>query len=231
MFKKLWHRYVELPTVVELGVAKNEALPSEMFHHEDNDYTWEKHYRVMKMRYPFRYWLNQTLPTYFWPVKRYIADAWYWLQCHLLPSYKFHLIDIRQPKDGSDPHPYRSGWIDSDNKMLLAIFKILCDHVEGEEPLNVRTAYTPEQIVEYGLEDQAEHYDELMTLYNWWKVGRAKHLQSINDIAAIASAARKNKDKKYNALMQSWIDADNLYQEIEEEMLIRVILIRKGMWT
>lgn len=215
---------------------------SELFPNEDSpgEYTWEQWERDSKLKYPVRYWLTETLP--FWVstrILRSIKDFSYWLTSHLIPSRKYHLLDLRQPKSLPEEYQYRYGWIDSDSQMLYACFNILCNYVENElgEDSPVKHEFTEEELNdpqdgELNRNFKSE-YDEIKTIYHWWKVDRLVEKKRCSEALttwydAHSEARHSEKEQQlYNELHT--LDAG--YATKEEEMLIRLIKIRGRMWT
>ena len=133
-----------LPSPMKLGMSdSNNALGSKMFGNQPGQVCWEDWEEKVKTMYPVRYYLIEELgPIIRRKYRQWITTPIYWLKCHLFTKHKYHLIDIREPK--GDPRSYRYGWIDSDHKMVLALFTILNDHVEGE--LDNRYCPTEEEV-------------------------------------------------------------------------------------
>ena len=114
---------------------------------------------------------------------------------------KYHLIDIRSKE-------YKWGWIDQDHRIFLACFKCLEEFVEKENPFEVTDYYNDKHHPE-----SAQAGDEIKLLYHWWKEGRfVEELEH-----------KKNKNKP------DW-DYFGIYER-ETEMLIRLINIRRYLWT
>jgi hypothetical protein len=63
-------------------------------------------------------------------IKCRIKDIPYWIRTHTVDKY--HLVDIRQPKDSPDQYAYRWGFIDASESMTLAVFKVFCEFFEKE---------------------------------------------------------------------------------------------------
>lgn len=57
-------------------------------------------------------------------------DLPYWIRTHTIDKY--HLVDVRQPKDSPNQYAYRWGWIEPSEKIVLAIFNIFCEFFEKE---------------------------------------------------------------------------------------------------
>jgi hypothetical protein len=212
IIKNIW-KHIEPPTPA--------ALPMRRFS-EDNDdvYTWEDWHRDTRRDYPFRYWLTHTFPQFFWPMQRIVKGTWYWLKCHTLPSYRYHMLDLRNPGPGID---YTYGWLDRDTVILYAAFTCLRQFVEKEEPEDP-TKWSTDDGCDWS--EHKKHHDEVMALYDWWMRER------LEDIAAEEKAwdACYN-DHKDEEARQVWLDTQQLNEDREQEMLIRLVNVRRYMWT
>lgn len=146
----------------------------------------------------------------YWSSKRKISDAIYWLKCHLLSSHRFHMLDLRQPHPRGHFDHYRYGWIDSDDQLLLASFKILENFVVNEMDNFYRP--TDEDIQEMpSNRGQQAAYDEIMALYNWWKTNRHIEIENFESL--------------------DFLERREAIRKREDEMLIRLINVRHHMWT
>lgn len=115
---------------------------------------------------------------------------------------KFYIINIKNV-DGV----YKWGWLDKDRSLLLACMKILCDFVEKE--LNC----------DY-IDKEEENIKEILKIYKWWKEDRVLKEKKLEDILL----DEKQASKEY------WKLERKIYEE-ENEMLIKLIKLRKSLWT
>lgn len=91
--------------------------------------------------------------------KAFANKYWYWLKCHLLPSWRFHILDLR--KSGND---YTYGWRDTDSRMLHACFLLLVEYVEKEKPF---------EVIDWSWDDKTKQVGlEIKDLYEWWTIRR-----------------------------------------------------------
>lgn len=164
-----------------------------------------------------------------------IVRFWYWLECHLRPSMRFHIIDLRKHAG----EIYRSvGWIDRDHAMWLACFHLLCEFVEKEDP-NVGRAtlesYMPSwhtmetwpanerALAENQLADEVE----IRALYDWWKVGRARDHKELDSCRVERFRDMKHGNPEWDRYMAL---ADQLELK-DEEMFNRLMKVRNRLWT
>lgn len=188
-----------LPTPVELGKSSTNSLPSRRLNHISNEYTWQDYDADLKKHYPIKYFFYEQI--IFWikyNIVLRLSQIAYWLKSHTYRRY--HIIDIRSGHYNN----YRYGWIDSDYKILLSNFKILCDFMEKEKPGENVNWYSDDALI--------IAWEELEDLYCWWIKERP---------ASLAEA---------NACKTSSETSQQLYKK-DTEMLIRLIKVRSFMWT
>lgn len=230
---KEWYiKNVAVPGPKALGHSKLNALQSRTFSKfiGTNVYTWEDWENEVKIRFPVRYFLTETIPSK-WrsltgPTKRRITDFIYFIKCHTMKEYCFHKIDLRQPKGSS--YEYRWGYLDACEQIMLANFTILCKFVENGSPTNLLASYTIEEIQAQGLMVQHEAYLETMAVYNYWKVERK---QLLDESDRLFDEYKDEEDQSvYRAKQQLWWNAREAFDLKEDEMLIRLMKIRRALW-
>jgi len=168
-------------------------------------------------------WYEKILDTLHRIFIRPFYDLKYYIRIRFI--YRHHLINTKL-KIGQ--------WYDIDIRLLYGMMSLLEDFIEKE---------TPFDIVEYDNDEYSRYLkNEMLEIYNWWK--DYKHRQ--NEIDQALDNWYKNmygnekelwnrinisstiSDKRRFDLIQQL--EDKLYKE-ETEMLIRLIKIRKGLWT
>jgi len=220
-----------LPGPRELGRSESGALPGFGFLSEEqkNDpdlYTWEDWEEEVKRDYPIAYYLRHTFPSYFWVPKRRIGDAWYWAKCKLLPSYKFHLLDLRTKDGGVN---WGHGWRDRSFVLLIANFHILCQFVEKESAHDPCEGMTSEE--KEGCKDHPHviAHNEMMSLYCWWKTGREaahkEYARLLNDWYMCEDPVEKAK------LWPLLGEREKALEKADQDNLHRLIEIREYLWT
>jgi len=173
-FKKFWRKHFGLPTVIELGWSDHNALEMAEFSDEPKGKTWEDYYAHMKQLYPFRYFINETLPDFlkhkiWWRFSIPAEKLRYFLVSHLIPSRRYHMLDLRQ-KNG-----YRYGWSDTPERMMYAMFNLLDQYITKEEPYDLTESYSKEEIdADTALTIQQNNLIEARTIHHWWTVERTK---------------------------------------------------------
>jgi hypothetical protein len=233
-FKKLF----KFPGPKELGMSdSNNAMPSRFFPNNKTEITWEDYYEYLAKTYPVKYFLAAVFPQFFrdcWrKLSRPFRDAHYWLACHLLPSKRYHWLDLRQPKG------YRYGWCDTDRRMVYAMMNLLVEYVEKEMPHGYFVPSEEEAALDDGVtcgnysgfKRQLENHKEYMTIYNWWTKERAVELEEEGDKCTAWSDARHVWADNTELL---WAELKVLTERNEaklEEMLHRLLKIRHCLWT
>jgi hypothetical protein len=235
MKREKWWKIFHLPSPKELGWTDSEynALPMRMFSQNNgNEHTWEDWEEKVREEYPFRYFMSETLPSWFrYRIQRPIKDAWYWIICHLLPSRRYHILDLRQPENKERGlSGYKYGWIDSDTKMLYALFNILNKFVEDE----VSNWYCPseeEVQSEPHLLYQRNNWLETKAIHYWWNVERIRQMKEHDDLLGQWSDAQKANAPETHQLWDELKKADKAQEDKEDEMIARLLKIRRSLWT
>ena len=175
---------------------------------------------MIKMLKRIRRWLER-LP-------KGIGNIFYWIRAHTYNKY--HLINI-SGQDG-----YTWGWIDRDRAMMLACFKLLCDYVEKESH-QIDWTWGP---------DYQECKATMDYLYNWWKVERPKKQKEIDDFCnnnpsrPFRERSIKNEDGTWTLLPESdkekeiqekFNQMDTALEQEEDENLIKLMKIRRALWS
>lgn len=219
-----------LPSPIKLGMSDSNALGSKHFSNQPGQVTWEDWEDKVKAMYPVRFFLvEEFVPWVQLQWRKYVKDPIYWLKCHLLPSHRYHMLDLRQSKKDS-PMAYRYGWIDSDTKMTYALIKILNDFVKYEMP----HWYCPseeEVEAEPHLLHQRNNWLEAKTLHHWWNVERLRQQKAHDELLHAWSDAHKVNAPETQQLWDDMKKTEEALEEKEEEMLIRLIKVRRSLWT
>ena len=218
-FTHFWRRNIlHLPKPTDTGSTSNVALSME---------DWNIYEEFLQFKYPIRYFLGYSI----WrkiinPIKRLCSNGYWWIRHHTINRY--HYLDLRQPKFRNGlPNwdAYSYGWRDRDQIMLYAMFNVLCQFVEKE----LHYQWADEILKEFH-----NHYNaqmEMKALYQYWTMERN----------AVASAKDVALSKWYNTTLKTGQKEEELYQEYtqlerefqdrEDEMCMRLLKIRKYLWT
>lgn len=228
-WERLWED-LKPPSPKALGRAPYNALPSRDFMDEgDTGYTWEDWHEEVSKKYPVRYFITDTLPFFFRVKWRYVTEAVYWLKCKTLPSYRFHLLDLRNPGPGIE---YTYGFRDKPEVMLWACFALLREYIEKEEPEDPREGFAPEELESEPLKSQVASYVEAKALYDWWMVTRLKEEKAVDLLYEHYSKRKKEVGRDASELdCKAWLEAEALRDRRAQEMLLRLVAIRESLWT
>lgn len=232
-FRKL----LKLPSPVDLGWSKTNALESAFFSDEPKGKTWEDWHATVKEMHPVKYWCAETAPNFvrynLWlPVARPVENAHYWLVSHLVPSRRYHMLDLRQSCLKGSQDCYRYGWTDVPEKMLYAMFNLLGEYLNKEEPADLALHYTREQIeADPHFKAQQEAYEEAKAIYYWWTVTRHEETARCDKLFDDYLEARKNKAANRDFLQVSHRTQEKMNEDKVEEMITRLVKIRRTLWT
>jgi hypothetical protein len=243
-FKKLF----KLPGPVALGMSDNDhAMASEFFRNNPEEYTWEMYYDKLKELYPVRFFFASTLPEFFrrrwWSAKRPFEDAYYWLKCNLITDHKYHLVDIRKATDYTGPPRYTHGWIDTNWRMVYAMFSLLIDFVEKEMPHSYSIPSEEDAAKDDGTYDspysgykaQLERHKEYMAIYKYWTQEYPAEEEARNKLTLLWSTAhRKNKGSDNEETEKLWNELQVMKDTQDkrlEEILHRLIDVRHYLWS
>ena len=236
-------KFLKLPTPRELGWGDYDALPSKEFTPDCDGPTWEDWHVEIKKLHPIKYWIAETFGDFvryniWFPIIHPLKDFHYWIVSHLIPSRRFHMLDLRQPiakGELANHDTYRYGWADVCNKMLYAMFNLLGEYLK-EEPYDLIKDYTLEQInADAGMKIQHECLQEAKDIYQWWRVGRKEEQKIYDDLLARWCDLRKDKISRDNGeadqMFKILKSAENGIEEKTDEMIARLIKIRRNLWT
>jgi len=178
---------------------------------------------------------------------------WWWWDCWLRRKwdsisawvmnrfwYKWNRIHIKTLDEQ---------WHDRDYVLMHAMFQILVDFVEGEDPRvlvddpNYLQGETEPSTIA-AIERQEANRKELKALYLWWKnvyPNRKDPIETadspnFDDMWGNDAAKRKAWDeseagkKWHEACQKSW-EFDDLCDKEDTEMMIRLIKVRHSLWT
>jgi hypothetical protein len=254
--------YLRLPTPSELGKSNYDALPSKDFGYceqcfaQENYYTWEDHYGEVKKLHPIKYFVQESVGDFIrYKVINRFKDIHYWFVSHVIPSRRYHVLDLRQPckhrHDDTCNDCYRWGWKDVPEKMLYAIFNLLEEYLQEEEALtrfltevkemegrDVCTGTIPEEASEWYKELVQRHNENLSEakrISHWWKVEREQDLRAYYVKLYEWSDLHKLSCERHNPNVSKAFDELNaLEQAIEnktDEMITRLMKIRRSLWV
>jgi len=222
------------PTVVELGWSETNSLEMREFSPHTKNKTWEDYEAYLQAHYPVRFFLAGTLPKIFNRLIWYkLKHLHYFLVSHLIPSRRYHILDLRQPKYHHDA--YRWGWTDADSQMLYANFNILRAYVEKEDPslLDPDNKFLiPEDGEDFYPVDAEWNAArlEMKRLYFWWMNTRQEKLRISEKMHDEWYKARSNKEVD-STLLKQLTKYDEALEAETAVNLHQLINIRRFLWS
>jgi hypothetical protein len=172
-------------------------------------------------------WIQDTYEySWLWYVVKWIKDfAWYPIVYRT--TRRYHILDLRDAGNG-----YDIGWHDSDSQILQANFLILKNFVEKEKPFDR---------IDWDYDDEYRKIgQEIKDLYVWWTVERAKEHRELAaewDKRDLSYHFEPSENGVYKRMVWTGDDTKDLLKAEEElhekdtEMLIRLMKIRRSLWT
>lgn len=226
-------RYFHLPGPRELGWNEHDALGSRNLTPFQPGKTWEDWNEHVRHLMPVRFFLLHSVPYAWYPIEGKISRAFYWLQCHTMKKHRWHLLDFR----GVDTiDKYTHGYMDPSTVMWLAAWAALRRYIEEGKPTLLEAedfaAAPQDEDSQKCLRDQNDRLRELQELHAWWTVGRVEENAKEELLYEASNKARKGGDEKlYRAITKSWIDYASWREEHEEEQFLRLVKLRRYLWT
>lgn len=195
------------------GISKPYALPMD-FMARPGDYTWEMWEADAKKAHPSRYFMSETMPTWFRIYLGRLGRTWYWVKSHTYK--KQHLLDMRSPE-----YPYDYGYADPVSLMIIAPFRILQDFVEKEKPFErINWDSDPGHI---------HAASEIKDLYRWWMIGRGEEQKRLDALQTEWYAKRLAPEG--NLLFEELNKMEQDLNDKDTEQTVRLIKIRNYLWT
>lgn len=235
-----FNKFFKIPGPKALGMSDTDyAMPSEFFRNNSTEATWEDYYSKIKKEYPIRYFLSSTIPNFFQDmyvnITAPIRESLWFVKYHLIPKYRYHWLDLRQPKNVMDTNSYRYGWRDTDSRMVYAMMNLLVQFVEEEMPEGYYVPSDEEAANDPGLKIQRENYLEFMEIYKFWKEDQFL-LDNARKVAQTAwynkhKASKGDKSPELESLRLQLEQAEKICDITLDMMLHRLINIRHCLWT
>lgn len=219
-------KMIFLPTVMDLGWSKMNALPMRGLGAREGDRTWEDYHELMKMQYPVRYFLFDTLPRLFrWHVAHPLGNAKRFIK-HFIWK-RTHLLDLRQRSWVPGCDEYDWGYIDPRETMLYSCMTCLGRFIEETDAKNhlewlkLELMKTTEDMGRGIIEDSIALYTEALAIHRWWTSDRkAKFL-------AMQLSDKYQTTEERQETFSKW----DAFEAEEDEMLVRLMRIRRGLWN
>jgi len=225
-------KWLKIPGPKDIGKSdSNYALPSrELGFYNDGDYCWEDYETDIKIMFPIRFFIAYTLVNFikyklWFPIKNPIKHLHYWLTSHIIPKRRFHMLDLRQPGG------YQYGWHDVPEKMLYAMFNLLKEYLE-EEPYDLTKDYTRDEIEsDPAMKIQQNYLDEARIIHKWWTIDRKLELKEHYRLLDIWHKLHQSKTGDIAGARKALNDDEAIFEAKTDNMIARLMKIRRGLWT
>ena len=206
----------------ELGFKNSNSFDSlfdnELLHKEDV---------VWRNNYPISYLIHRIIRPAVGQIKRIINTIYWWIRYHTINRYHYLCLSQPDTRNGTMDH-YDVGWIDSDQKIVFAMFNIMVDFVENELQCNFSKMEEYDSNGRICNKEYNEFMDELKAVYEYWTIIRLNQLIEIRDFwDDNPKRLPKETDDRYSRFNELKED----FYALETEMMIRLVNIRRGMWT
>jgi len=201
---------------------------------------WDEWHAEAKAAHPFRYWLAEVLLSFIQDLVNKPADIY-----GSIRAYYYNRWVRRTNACVADPEHIKVGqYCDTSDKILPCMFnelvlfvehdlKGMCYFKTGDKTINTGVQYLEHQI--QFLLDEGEdtsHDEEILALYKWWKEERPsrKDPNEIIPDKIIFDLPDGEREEMIKILEEARRIEDG-YDREDEEMLIRLVKIRKHLWV
>lgn len=204
---ELCHKYLDMPAAATWGEWR----------------IWEEEQRE---KHPFLFFLLKDIPGFFSRRWFGIRQTIYHLKVKYIRKYHHIKIDVRR---FLGPELYNYHWYDTDTKILYGCFQTLVDFIEEEKAGEMLDwSVTPEHV---------KVWKEVNELYDWWikvRPNRDPGYPKEKDYG-LKEGEGFDKDtrqsKEYLKAFDKVRERENEFENEDTEMLIRLVSIRKWLWT
>lgn len=216
-------RLLSLPGPKEMGRSDGDWLPLRTATPFVKGYTWEDWEAEMRSKHPVRWLLTESLPRAARRIAYRIGSAWHWVADRTVR--RNHLVDLRRAGGGY-------GYVEPCDALRLACWACLVSYVEDSQPFDPADRFTPEDLAHPAVAGQKAVYDEVMSLYRWWTVGRLEDIRlERSRYADVESAAERLDEQAYGAAVDGWLSVRESNEERDEANLRRLVELRRHLWT
>lgn len=209
---------------------------------------WNTYEKQTKTANRFVYWLAHDFMTFAQDIVYFPADVWYTIRVYVVNRY-FDKLHVLQTK--LEPGKY----YDYDERLLHGMFNSYVQFIEedlGVSELQSQIVWHQSQDTEHQDEQEREctsiwlqHAREEMALYRWWKFDRparinsyqASGMKSFYDkrpdrgILELEAVQTDEDNTEYSACSKKWREIDKDYDQEDEDMMIRLVKLRRSLWT
>lgn len=186
--------------------------------------------------------VRKTITTLYYKIRKPILHAYEWLDNHINPNHRYHVLDLRQKrsaifhKEENDPDHYEYGWLDPDVKILYAMMNILKEYLETNNLVKDFETRVIQPDTTNPYEISGMPYDnviEARAILYWWevlrKVDNLEKMRRWEKYQRLSSHPPARLDKIKKAYL-SFKEQEEKIRNQEDEMLHRLINIRAYLW-
>lgn len=178
---------------------------------------WEDFDAKHKAKYPVRWFLFDTIPDWLGVIAHRIRQHCWALKHRFIPRHKYHII-----RTSLEP-----GYWDPDTRILYATMDLVKEFVEETE-----------DVIDWEADEaHAWAWSDLQAVYKWWTDKypyRENKLPDLPDVPIRKIANEEYKDdpdvKEWKRIAEIHGMMEEQWVKEEEEMLMRVMRIRKFLW-
>jgi hypothetical protein len=199
-------------------------------------------------RYPVRYFLQETLPSFYRRKLYQLKEIGYYVKFRTIEKY--HVLNLKETLS--------PGWHDEEKIMLHANFNILTKFIENLGWKNISDwkkenkgkKFTKSIRKQQGLvmaqwyieqSHNVEEYKKIIRLYNWWTTERPQRLDLYKDDRfwdrseetgnkkrrKFSMVSTKSQKFKYELLNNT----EEFYEKQDQSMLEILVSIRRTLWS
>jgi hypothetical protein len=232
-----FQKFFKIPGPKDIGMGDSNYAMGTKFFPQEGVPTWEDYYTRIQKEYPIRFFFASTLIMFFIDFyrrfERPLSDLMYWFKSHTYRRY--HMLDLRQPceKGGvANVDCYSYGWRDVPEKMLYAMFNLLGEYLNKECPNDLTQHYSREEInADEGLKLQQDALDEARVINDWWVNGRKAAWAKRDKVQHLWYNAKKSGDVDETVYWELMRKLDDEFEEKTDEMALRLLKIRRVLWS
>lgn len=189
---------------------------------------WKKWKDEMAEKYPVRFFFFNIVPNsvsdfFRYNVTKPLHDVKWAILHRFHPKHQYNILK---------PRSLKPGYYDSDTRILHACMDELSEFVEWNE----RNDW-----IDWGGDDKHKiAWTEMKTIYRWWNKDRAKMeeeadraIRKWHDVYTKEGGfdRTKNLSKRANRLSDEHQRLEDLIVATDEDMLVRLMKIRRFLWT
>lgn len=228
-------KLLRLPSPIDLGWSKTNALPMRQFTPDTKEHTWEDWDVQVRTQHPYKYFFAETLPYFlkyrlWFPLYAPISQLYYYLISHLLPSRKYHWLDLRQLEEDPNSYDYYNwGWCSTDRRMVFALINLFQQFMEKTFPtLDCPTLQAAS--IDKQCQQDRDLYFEIKAIDQWWRIERKNLNEQIDKYQSLWHEAHKKNSPRKEFFWKKLQKSEKELEDQLDNILIRILKIRRYLW-